>query len=174
MLWIDPHCRRYCILCLVQWRRHRGVQTVHWIWAPSSWGPRVGPQKIQKMYEMTHLHSTHRVSNSRRGHLRTRKVPKPLAAGGPHWGSLHRSRGPVAGPPQSPIPALSTSGFQLQPLGPKQLKAPQVTVESGSPRALLRRWPCDSLIQTAVQCVTALHVHLCRLLVLVWKCSEIK
>jgi len=40
--------------------------------------------------------------------------------------------------PKTPNPAVSTSGFQLQPLGPKQLRAPQVTVEPGPARALLR------------------------------------
>jgi len=163
MLWIDPHCGRYCILCLVQWRRHRGVQTVHWIWAPSSWGPRVGPQK---MHEMTHTVHT---GFSIVGEIiwEHKKYQNP-------WRLVELTPLPRPGSRSSPKPHPRTSGFQLQPLGPKQLKAPQVTVESGSRRALLRRWPCDSLIRTAVQCVTALHVHLCRLLVLVWKCSKIK
>jgi len=53
MLWIDPHCRRYCILCLVQWRRHRGVQTVHWIWARAPGGPEWGHKKCMKWHTYT-------------------------------------------------------------------------------------------------------------------------
>ena len=59
--------------------------------------------RVTKMCEMTHLHSTRRVFNTRR-HLRTQKASKPLAAGGPHWGSCHRSSVPLAGPTQTPPP----------------------------------------------------------------------
>jgi len=56
--------------------------------------------------------------------LRTQKASKLLAAGGPNWGSLHRSLGSGARPLQSPTPAVNTSGFQLHPLELKQLRTP--------------------------------------------------
>ena len=53
----------------------------------------LGPQRcyrytrVIKMCEMIHLRSTCRVFNNRRGHLRTQKASKPLAAGDPTWGA---------------------------------------------------------------------------------------
>ena len=106
---------------------------------------------------MTHLHSTRRVFNSRRGRLRTQKASKPLAAGGDLTGRLHRSPGPLANPsPQSPTPAPSTSGFQLQLLGPKQLRAPKLLLNQGPSE------PCYATdIQRGRPCSLLLTVHWC-------------
>jgi len=79
-----------------------GVQTVHWIVALSSWGPRptVALTWVTKMSELIHLHtlhSAHVIFHSRRGRLRTQKASKLSAAGAsprPHWGSLQHSPRP--------------------------------------------------------------------------------
>ena len=69
------------------------------------------------MCEMIHLRSTCRVFNNRRGHLRTQKASEALAAGDPTGGAYTAPQARIARPAQSPTPALSTLGFQLQPLG---------------------------------------------------------
>jgi len=79
------------------------------------------------------------VFNSRSGHLRTQKASKPMAAGGPHWGSLHRSPVPVAGPPPNP-PRSRHLGLQASVLGCEATEGPQITVEPGPLRSLLRHW----------------------------------
>jgi len=79
-----------------------------WARAPSSSGPDWGHKKLQTCVKW-HTCTVHgKVFNSRRGHLRTQKTTKLLAAAGPHWGSLHR---PHAGP----LSALRASSFR--PLG---------------------------------------------------------
>jgi len=92
------------------------------------------------MCETTQLHSTHMVFNSRSGHLRTQKASKPMAAGGPHWGSLHRSPGPVAGPPPKPHPRSRHFGLPASALGCEATEGLQITVEPGPLRSLLRHW----------------------------------
>ena len=82
------------------------------------------------MCEMT-VHAE--VFNSRRDHLRAQKASKLLAVGvRTPLGSLHRS--PTAGPPKTPPRALSTSDWG------EATEGPQVTVEPGPLRALLRHW----------------------------------
>jgi len=65
---------------------------------------------------------------------------------------------------QSPTSALCTSGFQFSPLGPAEgIKGPQVTVEPGPLRALLRNWslgPFHGAI--AVPSVTRCRCRCCR------------
>ena len=72
----------------IHWHRKRGFTWFNESGPQSSWRPQVGP----------HLHSTRRVFNSRRGHLRIQKASKLLAAGEPHCGSIHRSPGPDSRP----------------------------------------------------------------------------
>jgi len=81
--------------------------------------PNGAPKIFTKMCEMTVLQSTRKVFDSRRGNLRTQKASKPLAAGGPHWGSFHRSPdpGPVAGHPQSPTPLSALRASSFSPWG---------------------------------------------------------
>jgi len=81
------------------------------------------------MSEMIHLHSTHTIFHNRRGHLWTQKASKLLAAGAsiqtplgeltalprPHDGG----RGQLLPPLQNLTPALSPSGFELRPFGPR-------------------------------------------------------
>ena len=57
-----------------------------------------------------------------RSGCRGTKSNKPLAAGGPTGGAHTTPQARIADPPQSSTPALSTSGFHLQPLVPKQLR----------------------------------------------------
>jgi len=92
--------------------------------------PNGAPKIFTKMCEMTVLQSTRKVFDSRRGHLRTQKASKPLAAGGPHWGSFHRSPdpGPVAGHPQSP-PRSQHFGLPASALGAEPTEGLEVTVE---------------------------------------------
>jgi len=106
---------------------------------PPPRAPNGTTKNLGKMCEMTHLHSTRGVFN--RGHLRTQKASKLLAAGGPHWASLHRSPGPRASPPQSPIHDRSQHfGLPALALGAEATEGLQVTVEPGPLRALLRHW----------------------------------
>jgi len=89
---------------------------------------------------MTHLYSTRRVFNSR-CHLRTQRASTPLAAGGPHWGSLHRSPGPRSRPGSPEThPRSQQFGLPASALGAEATDGPQVTVEPGPLRALLRHW----------------------------------
>jgi len=91
-----------------QWRRNRRSRRFNEPGPPSSCGPRVGPQKLGKMCEMTHLHCTRRVFTSRRGHLRTQKHQNSWQLGAPtgEFTSLPRPR---STPSQKTYSALNTS-----------------------------------------------------------------
>ena len=88
----------------------------------------------------------------------TQKASKPLATGGPHWVSLHRSPGPVADLPPNPgTPALRSSGFQLQPLGPKQLRAPKLLLNQGPSELCYATWLDRSTRLAASNCGRSLR-----------------
>jgi len=109
-----------------QWRRNRRSRRFNEPGPPSSCGPRVGPQKLGKMCEMTHLHCTRRVFTSRRGHLRTQKHQNSWQLGAPtgEFTSLPRPRSTPSPKTHSRSQHFNTSDFQLQLLQPKPLRAP--------------------------------------------------
>ena len=95
-------------------------------------GPECGHGKFyKKMCEMTHLHSTLRVFNSRRGHLRSQKATNPWRLRDP-LGELTSLPRPGSRP--SPKPHLRSQHFGLPAsAGPRAetTEGPQVTVELG-------------------------------------------
>jgi len=88
--------------------------------------------RVTRASETTHLQRTRMVFNSRRGHLKTQheypwRLGDPLGELTP----LPRS-GSRPSPKAPPRPlSVSTSGFQLQPLGPKQLRASKLLLNQG-------------------------------------------
>ena len=82
------------------------------------------------------LHSTRRVLNSRRCHLRIQKASQLLAAGDPTGGAYTAPR-PGSRPSPKPHPRSQLFGFSASALRVKATEGPQVTVEPGPTRALL-------------------------------------
>jgi len=80
------------------------------------------------MCEMTRLHSTRRLRNNMRRHLRTQKASKPLAAEDPTGGAY---TAPQAQEQALPKPHSSSQHFGLpaSALGANATEGPQVTVE---------------------------------------------
>ena len=59
------------------------------------------------------------------------KHQNPWRLGDPTGGAYTAPQARIAGPAQSPTPAVSTSGFQLQNLGLKQLREPKLLLNQG-------------------------------------------
>jgi len=100
-------------------------------------GPRApgGPSRPTKMCEMTHLHSTDGVFNSRRGHLRIyTKSIKTLGG----WGTPLWELTPLTRPSPKPHHSSQHFGLPASALGTEAAEGPQVTVEPGPLRAFLR------------------------------------
>ena len=102
------------------------------------WGHREFRQKCVKWHTCT-VH----IGFSTAGEviLRTQKASKLLAAGGPHWGSLHRSPGPVAGSPQSPTPLSALRASSFSPWG-RSNWAPKLLLNQG-PQSLATPLPLE-------------------------------
>ena len=85
-----------------------------------------------------HLRSTRRVFNSRRGHLKTQKAPKPVGAGGSPLAELTPLPRPGSQPFQKPHPRYQHFGLPASAHGAEATEGLQVTAEPVHPRALLR------------------------------------
>jgi len=91
-------------------------------------------------------HSTRGVYNSRSSE--NIKSNKTLGGWETHWGSLHHSPCPIAGPPQSPTRSQHL-GLPGLALGAEATEGSHATVEPGPLRALLRHRLHD-MIQQAI------------------------